>query len=157
MILKKIVQDSEYFLSRKLGKEIKIKRAVITVPAYFNQKQREATIQAAEIINLKVERTINEPTAASLAYGYKTIENEQSPAPTKGPMTFCLFRPLPSNGRLPALQRASVYRASGVSLPSTERHFTMLRDVRCRNSIVLSSISVAFNTNTPSERRRHSE
>ena len=77
MILKKIVQDSEYFLSKKLGKEIKIKRAVITVPAYFNQKQREATIQAAEIINLKVERTINEPTAASLAYGYKTIENEQ--------------------------------------------------------------------------------
>ena len=41
MILKKIVQDSEYFLSKKLGKEIKIKRAVITVPAYFNQKQRE--------------------------------------------------------------------------------------------------------------------
>ena len=77
MILKKIVQDSEYFLSQKIGKEIKIKRAVITVPAYFNQKQREATIQAAEIINLKVERTINEPTAASLAYGYETIENEQ--------------------------------------------------------------------------------
>ena len=71
------------------------------------------------------------------------------PAPTKGPMTFCLFRPLPSNGRLPALQRASVYRASSVSLLTTERHFTMLRDVRCINSIVLSSISVAFNTNTP--------
>ena len=77
MILKKIVEDSEYFLSKKLGREIKIRRAVITVPAYFNQKQREATIQAAEIINLKVERTINEPTAASLAYGYKTVQNEQ--------------------------------------------------------------------------------
>ena len=77
MILKKIVQDSEYYLSKKLGKEIKIKNAVITVPAYFNQKQREATIQAAEIIDLKVKRIINEPTAASLAYGYKTLGNDQ--------------------------------------------------------------------------------
>ena len=77
MILKKILKDSEYYLSKKIGKDIKIKRAVITVPAYFNQNQREATEQAAQIINLKIERMINEPTAASLAYGYKTLGNYQ--------------------------------------------------------------------------------
>ena len=77
IILKKILKDSEYYLSKKIGKDIKIKRAVITVPAYFNQNQREATEQAAQIINLKIERMINEPTAASLAYGYKTLENYQ--------------------------------------------------------------------------------
>ena len=76
-ILRKLVKDSEYFLTKKIKKKINIQNAVITVPAYFNQKQREATYQAAEIINLNVKRMINEPTAASLAYGYKTIENDK--------------------------------------------------------------------------------
>ena len=76
LILKKIVKDSEYYLSKKFEREVKIKKAVITVPAYFNQRQREATLQAAEIIDLQVERIINEPTAASLAYGYKSLGNE---------------------------------------------------------------------------------
>ena len=75
LILKKIVKDSEFYLSKKLKKKIKIKKAVITVPAYFNQKQREATYQAAEIAGLEVKRMINEPTAASLAYEYKTLED----------------------------------------------------------------------------------
>ena len=69
--------DSEYYLKKKFGTEIKIKNAVITVSAYFNQKQREATYQAAEIINLNVKRMINEPTAASLAYGYNSLENSK--------------------------------------------------------------------------------
>ena len=72
LILKKLVSDSEYYLKKKLNRDIKIQNAVITVPAYFNQKQREATMQAAEIINLNVKRMINEPTAASLAYGYNS-------------------------------------------------------------------------------------
>lgn len=75
LILKKIITDSEYYLQRLLNKHLIIQNAVITVPAYFNQKQREATYQAAKIINLNVKRMINEPTAASLAYGYKTIGN----------------------------------------------------------------------------------
>ena len=49
-ILRKLVKDSEYYLTKKIKKKIIIKNAVITVPAYFNQKQREATYQAAEII-----------------------------------------------------------------------------------------------------------
>jgi molecular chaperone DnaK len=46
-----------------------VDKAVITVPAYFDDSQRQATKQAGEIAGLKVERIINEPTAAALAYG----------------------------------------------------------------------------------------
>ena len=76
MLLNKLKTDSEYYLSKIIGKKIKIKKAVITVPAYFNQEQRESTKQAAEIINLEVVRMINEPTSASLAYGFEKEENE---------------------------------------------------------------------------------
>ena len=75
MILKKIINDSEYFLSKKLDKRIKIKNAIITAPAYFNNKQRKAILNAANIINLKVKRIINEPTAASLAFLYQNLNN----------------------------------------------------------------------------------
>ena len=77
MILKKIKDDSEYYLTKKIGKKIKINNTVITVPAYFNQKQREATKNAAKIINLNVKGMINEPTAASLAYGCESMENKK--------------------------------------------------------------------------------
>ena len=77
LILKKIIQDSEFYLSKKIGKEIKIKKSVITVPAYFNQKQREATLNSAKIIGLNVEAMINEPTAASLAYGLNSKGNAE--------------------------------------------------------------------------------
>ena len=78
MLLKKIKYDSEYYLSKKIGKTIVINNAVITVPAYFNQRQREAIKQSAKIINLNIKRIINEPTAASLSFGYEKVENENS-------------------------------------------------------------------------------
>ena len=62
-ILSKAKADAESFLGEKVD------RAVITVPAYFNDAQRQATKQAGEIAGLKVERIVNEPTAAALAYG----------------------------------------------------------------------------------------
>jgi molecular chaperone DnaK len=62
-ILQKIKRDSEAFLGEAVDK------AVITVPAYFNDNQRQATKDAGEIAGLQVVRIINEPTAASLAYG----------------------------------------------------------------------------------------
>ncbi len=62
-ILQKAKADAESYLGEKVDK------AVITVPAYFNDAQRQATKQAGEIAGLKVERIINEPTAAALAYG----------------------------------------------------------------------------------------
>jgi molecular chaperone DnaK len=63
MVLQKIKKDAEAFL----GEEVK--KAVITVPAYFNDNQRQATKDAGEIAGLEVVRLVNEPTAASLAYG----------------------------------------------------------------------------------------
>ncbi len=63
MILQKMRQTAEDYLGEK------ITEAVITVPAYFNDSQRQATKDAGRIAGLKVERIINEPTAASLAYG----------------------------------------------------------------------------------------
>lgn len=53
-----------------------VTRAVITVPAYFHDQQRQATVEAAKIAGLTVERVINEPTAAALAYGYRNPEQE---------------------------------------------------------------------------------
>lgn len=63
MVLTKIKKIAE----TSLGHEIK--SAVITVPAYFNDSQRKSTIDAAKIAGIEVKRIINEPTAASLAYG----------------------------------------------------------------------------------------
>jgi len=63
MLLQKIKKDAEEFLGEGVA------GAVITVPAYFNDNQRQATKDAGEIAGLKVERLVNEPTAACLAYG----------------------------------------------------------------------------------------
>ena len=63
MILQKMKKTAEEFLGHE------VERAVITVPAYFGDAERTATIEAGEIAGLKVERIINEPTAAALAYG----------------------------------------------------------------------------------------
>ena len=71
MILQKIKADVE----AKLGETIT--EAIITVPAYFNDTQRQATIDAGKIAGLDVKRIIPEPTAAALAYGYTTGKNEK--------------------------------------------------------------------------------
>lgn len=63
MVLQKMKQTAEDYLGEK------VERAVITVPAYFSDSQRQATKEAGEIAGLKVERIISEPTAAALAYG----------------------------------------------------------------------------------------
>ncbi len=70
-ILQKIKEDSEAYFSST------VTEAVITVPAYFNDNQRQATKDAGEIAGLKVLRIINEPTAACLAYGIDKAEQEQ--------------------------------------------------------------------------------
>ena len=71
MVLQKLKADAE----AKLGE--KIEEAVITVPAYFDDSQRQATKNAGEIAGLKVRRILNEPTAAALAYGLNQEKNEQ--------------------------------------------------------------------------------
>jgi molecular chaperone DnaK len=71
MILQKLKQDAEAYLG------IKVTDAVITVPAYFNDSQRQATKDAGKIAGLNVRRIINEPTAASLAYGLDKKKDEK--------------------------------------------------------------------------------
>ena len=70
MILKKLKTDAESYLGEK------VTQAVITVPAYFNDSQRQATKDAGKIAGLEVLRIINEPTAAALAYGLDKGENK---------------------------------------------------------------------------------
>jgi len=70
-----ILQDLKKTAEDYLGEEVE--RAVITVPAYFNDAQRQATKDAGQIAGLKVERIINEPTAAALAYGLERKANEK--------------------------------------------------------------------------------
>ncbi|KJD34245.1 molecular chaperone DnaK [Tamlana sedimentorum] len=71
MILQKMKKTAEDYLGTDVS------RAVITVPAYFNDSQRQATKEAGEIAGLKVERIINEPTAAALAYGLDKKGSDQ--------------------------------------------------------------------------------
>ncbi|MBQ4915565.1 molecular chaperone DnaK [Maribacter sp. MMG018] len=71
MVLQKMKKTAEDYLGQDVS------RAVITVPAYFNDAQRQATKEAGEIAGLTVERIINEPTAASLAYGLDKKDTDQ--------------------------------------------------------------------------------
>ncbi len=64
-LIRKLINDAETFLSESIDS------AVITVPAYFNESQRQATKDAALLAGIKVERILNEPTAAALAYGFE--------------------------------------------------------------------------------------
>jgi len=69
-VLRKLINDATTYLGQE------VKRAVITVPAYFNDSQRQATMDAGKIAGIEVLRIINEPTAASLAYGLDKKENQ---------------------------------------------------------------------------------
>ncbi len=71
MVLQSLKKTAEDYLGEEVG------RAVITVPAYFNDSQRTATKEAGEIAGLTVERIINEPTAAALAYGVDSKKSEK--------------------------------------------------------------------------------
>ena len=76
MILQKLKTDAEAFLGEK------VTDAVITVPAYFNDAQRQATKDAGTIAGLNVLRIINEPTAAALAYGLDKKKKKSSRSTT---------------------------------------------------------------------------
>src|SRR3954471_16334005 len=71
LVLKSLKEDAE----QKLGGQVE--EAVITVPAYFTDAQRQATKDAGELAGFKVERILNEPTAAALAYGVDHLDREQ--------------------------------------------------------------------------------
>merc|ERR1712045_984628 len=69
-VLRKLIDDASVYLGQE------VTQAVITVPAYFNDSQRQATMDAGKIAGIEVLRIINEPTAASLAYGLDKKQNE---------------------------------------------------------------------------------
>jgi len=71
LILRALKQDAERFFSER------VEEAVVTVPAYFTDAQRQATKDAGELAGLRVERILNEPTAAALAYGIDNLDKEQ--------------------------------------------------------------------------------
>ena len=71
MILQKLKQAAEDYLGQK------VEKAVITVPAYFNDAQRQATKDAGQIAGLNVTRIVNEPTAAALAYGLEKGKEDE--------------------------------------------------------------------------------
>ena len=71
LVLSSLKHDAEAFFHEP------VHQAVITVPAYFNEHQRKATIRAGEIAGLKVQRILNEPTAAAIAYGWHSAEEEK--------------------------------------------------------------------------------
>jgi len=70
-VLRSLKADAEAWLGEVVD------AAVVTVPAYFNDRQRKATRRAGELAGLKIERLVNEPTAAALAYGIHTLEEER--------------------------------------------------------------------------------
>ena len=72
MIIRNLKESAEAYLGEK------VTEAVITVPAYFNDAQRQATKDAGKIAGLEVKRIINEPTAAALAYGIDKRDKEQT-------------------------------------------------------------------------------
>ena len=84
-ILQKLKEDAERYLGEKVDK------AVITVPAYFNDAQRQATKDAGKIAGLEVLRIINEPTAASLAYGLDKKQNKKIAVYDLGGGTFDVY------------------------------------------------------------------
>jgi molecular chaperone HscC len=84
MLLRALKEDAEAFLGHK------VEEAIITVPAYFSDGQRKATRAAGQLAGLKVERLLNEPTAAALAYGIQDKEQESK---------FLVFDPRDVRGR----------------------------------------------------------
>lgn len=72
LVLQSLKEDAAAYLKQP------VERAVITVPAYFNEHQRKATINAGRIAGLKVERIFNEPTAAAVAYGFHELKDDKT-------------------------------------------------------------------------------
>ena len=96
MVLTKMRSDAEEYLGKN------VKYAVVTVPAYFNDAQRQATKDAGTIAGLKVMRIINEPTAAAIAYGLDKKEKGEKNVLVYdlGGGTFDVTPPLHRRGRL---------------------------------------------------------
>ena len=137
MILQKLKSDAENYLGEK------VTEAVITVPAYFNDAQRQATKDAGKIAGLEVKRIINEPTAAALSYGLDNEKEQQIMVYDLGGGTFDVSIIEIGDGVIEVLATAGDNRLGGDDFDNVITQY-MLDDFKAKEGVDLSSDKMAM-------------
>ena len=137
MILQKLKADAEAYLGEKVDE------AVITVPAYFNDAQRQATKDAGKIAGLDVKRIINEPTAAALAYGLDNEKEQKIMVYDLGGGTFDVSIIEIGDGVIEVLATAGNNRLGGDDFDEKVTEF-MLADFKAKEGVDLSNDKMAL-------------
>ena len=137
MILQKLKADAEGYLGEK------VTEAVITVPAYFNDAQRQATKDAGKIAGLDVKRIINEPTAAALAYGLDNEKEQKIMVYDLGGGTFDVSIIEIGDGVIEVLSTAGDNRLGGDDFDQKITDY-MLADFKAKEGVDLSTDKMAL-------------
>ncbi|MGN0316663.1 MAG: molecular chaperone DnaK [Lachnospira sp.] len=137
MILQKLKADAESYLGEK------VTEAVITVPAYFNDAQRQATKDAGKIAGLDVKRIINEPTAAALAYGLDNEKEQKIMVYDLGGGTFDVSIIEIGDGVIEVLATAGNNRLGGDDFDEVITNY-MLEDFKAKEGVDLSKDTMAL-------------
>ena len=137
MILQKLKSDAENYLGEK------VTEAVITVPAYFNDAQRQATKDAGKIAGLDVKRIINEPTAAALAYGLDNEKEQKIMVYDLGGGTFDVSIIEIGDGVIEVLSTAGDNRLGGDDFDNVITQY-MLEDFKTKEGVDLSTDKMAM-------------
>ena len=137
MILQKLKADAEAYLGEK------VTEAVITVPAYFNDAQRQATKDAGKIAGLEVKRIINEPTAAALAYGLDNEKEQKIMVYDLGGGTFDVSVIEIGDGVIEVLSTAGNNRLGGDDFDQKITDY-MLADFKAKEGVDLSTDKMAL-------------
>ena len=137
MILQKLKADAEAYLGEK------VTEAVITVPAYFNDAQRQATKDAGKIAGLDVKRIINEPTAAALAYGLDNEKEQKIMVYDLGGGTFDVSIIEIGDGVIEVLSTAGDNRLGGDDFDQKIVNY-IVNDFRANNGVDLSADKMAL-------------
>ena len=137
MILQKLKSDAENYLGEK------VTEAVITVPAYFNDAQRQATKDAGKIAGLDVKRIINEPTAAALSYGLDNEDEQKIMVYDLGGGTFDVSIIEIGDGVIEVLSTAGDNRLGGDDFDNVITQY-MLDDFKAKEGVDLSTDKMAM-------------
>jgi molecular chaperone DnaK len=137
MVLQKLKSDAENYLGEK------VTEAVITVPAYFNDAQRQATKDAGKIAGLDVKRIINEPTAAALSYGLDNENEQQIMVYDLGGGTFDVSIIEIGDGVIEVLSTAGDNRLGGDDFDNVITQY-MLDDFKAKEGVDLSGDKMAM-------------
>ena len=137
MVLQKLKADAEGYLGEK------VTEAVITVPAYFNDAQRQATKDAGKIAGLDVKRIINEPTAAALAYGLDNEKEQKIMVYDLGGGTFDVSIIEIGDGVIEVLSTAGDNRLGGDDFDNVITQY-MLEDFKTKEGVDLSTDKMAM-------------